>query len=284
MRASETHLPGTAEWTGATVMLTEVAFTFIPHIVDAPSLKGWLGLVLYTCFLSVWTTLALPTTPIEIIAGFCFPLAGAVAASTAGATMGAMCAFILGRRLSASHCVPKCKRRWQPKMAANDGRLVPACHQCANDEEAADQCSLAKTAKEKLPVHISLLEGLEHSLAQRPVHTIAVIRAAPIPSALKNYGLSLFPPSVVPFETFTLVTLVMKVPFSIAWALTGQSASTLQDAMSGNTGEEGRMQRLVFQLTILLFLFLTISALKRAGGSMKSLGRQRLDVDECPLL
>jgi len=54
--------------------------------------------------------------------------------------------------------------------------------------------------------------------------------------------------------------------------------------MSGNTGEEGRMQRLVFQLTILLFLFLTISALKRAGGSMKSLGRQRLDVDECPLL
>jgi len=45
---------------------------------------------------------------------------------------------------------------------------------------------------------------------------------------VKNFGLSLFPSSVVPLPTFIVVTLVMNAPFSLAWSLAGSSASNLQ--------------------------------------------------------
>jgi len=211
-------------------------------IVSNPSLKGRLGLLVYSCFLSVWTTLALPTTPIEIIAGFSFSLFGSAIAATAGKTFGAVLAFLMGR--------------W---LAGPASRLL-TWFRGGQQPTRADAGSAGGTP--------SSLDGfrrqLETSLRQRPVQTIGIIRAAPIPAAVKNYGLSLFPSSVVPLSTFGAVTFCMNMPFSLAWSLAGKSASNLQDAMSGNTGEGGKKTKdLMLTLTALVCLLAAISYLSR---------------------
>ncbi len=71
-------------------------------------------------------------------------------------------------------------------------------------------------------------------LRERPLQTIGLLRAAPLPTPIKIYGLSLLPPELVPAPTFFWACLVINTAWSFLWSLTGSSASSLQDALSGS--------------------------------------------------
>lgn len=77
------------------------------------------------------------------------------------------------------------------------------------------------------------------SLQRRPVLTMMGIRLAPLPLGLKNYGLGL---SEVPFGSYLLATVIVDIPFSALWALTGAHCHSLAEAMSmdGPTGGQNR--------------------------------------------
>ena len=120
-------------------------------IATNPQLKGRLGLLAYSSFLCVWTTLALPTTPLEIIAGFNFSLAGSTIAGLMGKTCGSVLAFVIGRSL-----LGPCRRmfRWlRGQPAAPKEEEVPS----------------------------GLGAKLEAALRKRPLQTIGMIRVAPLP-------------------------------------------------------------------------------------------------------
>ena len=56
-----------------------------------------------------------------------------------------------------------------------------------------------------------------------------MIRMAPLPLGLKNYGLALVPS--IDFKLFTLASLIVNVPFSVMWCLLGSQAKNLGDAL-----------------------------------------------------
>ncbi|KAL3911698.1 MAG: hypothetical protein SGPRY_008599 [Prymnesium sp.] len=122
-------------------------------IMSSPHLKGRLGLMAYSAFLCFWTTLALPTTPLEMIAGFNFSLAGSTVAGMVGKTCGSVLAFVIGR-----------------SMLGPGKRLLNWF-----------QGKPPKATRSPSSVEIAL----EDALRKRPVQTIGMIRVAPLPSALK---------------------------------------------------------------------------------------------------
>ena len=277
--------------------MEKVVQVVVERVLDNPRLKGRLGLLAYSGFLCVWTTLALPTTPIEIVAGFSFKnnVVGSSVASTAGKTTGAVIAFIIGRWLMA----PLSRLRGKAPGPGGGSALVVSGGFVGRFGE--------------------LIKRLEQAIVLRPVQTIGMIRAAPIPgarpsatqsrvrsptppylppcslipppqaarvrtAAVKNFGLSLLPSSVVPLSTFALATFLMNIPFSVAWSLAGKSAGTLQDAMSGG-GEGGKKQKeLMMQVTALVFLLAGMRALTKhfkvgelisgAGAAADAAGQQ----------
>lgn len=63
-----------------------------------------------------------------------------------------------------------------------------------------------------------------------PLMSLVMIRMAPIPLGLKNYGLALIPST--DFGLFTLASLIVNVPFSIMWCLLGSQAKNLPEALA----------------------------------------------------
>lgn len=59
--------------------------------------------------------------------------------------------------------------------------------------------------------------------------SLILIRIAPIPLGLKNYGLALVPS--IDFNLFTVASAIVNVPFSIMWCLLGSQAKNLGDAL-----------------------------------------------------
>jgi len=159
------------------------------------------GLIYYTLFLALWTMCCLPTTPVEIAAGFTWRPVWASAASSIGKTIGSSTAFALSRLL-----------------------LLPLLSRSSGSGHGP------------IRRHVDSFFGqLGSAIRTRPFWTVGLIRAAPLPIALKNYGLGMMPE--LQTSVFMLMTLGVNVPFSVAWALTGSSASSLQEAVqSGGAG------------------------------------------------
>lgn len=170
--------------------------------------EGALGALYYAAFLALWTLCCLPTTPLEVAAGFTFSPALSICASVAGKTGGSLAAFALGRAVAA---------RFAP---LGEGGAPPP------SPRSSAPAGLAERAR-RLGRH------LQAALLARPAQTIAMVRASPMPIALKNYGLAALPERLVPARTFALVSACVNVPYSVAWSLTGSSAGSLQDALSG---------------------------------------------------
>ena len=140
-------------------------FSIISTITTAiAALKGlgFAGRVGYVAGLSLWTLLCLPTTPIELASGFVFPLWLSTGLSVAGKTAGSLLAFILGRRF-----------------------LKPLITRMLGKSESG-------------PVHRHLLRELR----ERPIQTMSILRAAPLPTPFKIYGLCLFPDQLVPLPSY----------------------------------------------------------------------------------
>lgn len=196
--------------------------------------KGPLGVVYYALFLTLWTVACLPTTPLEIAAGYTFSSVSSVTASVVGKTAGSLGAFMLGRTFIS----PVLARRRAAAAAA--AAAWDAAHPNANHHH----CRWGRL--EKLTSH------LQHALLGAPAETIAMVRASPTPIAIKNYGLSLLPAHVVPTSLFGAVTVAVNVPYSVAWSLTGSSASSLQDAVSGEGTHSGVVAAKACALVLLL--------------------------------
>ena len=77
---------------------------------------------------------------------------------------------------------------------------------------------------------------------------MSILRAAPMPTPFKIYGLCLFPEELVPISSYAVVALAINFAWSLVWSLTGSSASSLQEAVSGTGGGERSMAALVAKL------------------------------------
>mmetsp|Transcript_20810 Transcript_20810/g.61554 ORF Transcript_20810/g.61554 Transcript_20810/m.61554 type:complete len:257 (-) Transcript_20810:260-1030(-) len=183
--------------------------------------QGPVGVAYYSVFLCVWTICCLPTTPLEIAAGFVFMPVASVVASVAGKTVGSVVSFTLGRVFLS------------PLLARTPAGIAPS-----------GRGVVARTRR--------LTHQLQHMLATHPAQTIAMVRASPMPIFLKNFGLSLMPADVVSTSLFAGVTLIVNIPYSIAWSLTGHSAGSLQEAVSGEGAPRGPV---LAKLGVLVALF-----------------------------
>lgn len=191
--------------------------------------EGMLGVGYYAAFLALWTMCCLPTTPLEIAAGFTFSTVHSVVASIIGKTAGSVITFTLARFFAS--------------------RFLSAV-------------SASATRGGTLGRIRELAWHLESAVVARPVQTLTMVRASPMPIALKNYGLALLPAHVVQLPTFALITLVVNVPYSIAWSLTGSSASSLQEALNGKPGNDRGLLASKVGMLVALFTGLALFARK----------------------
>lgn len=180
--------------------------TVIVQTLAGLSSLGWPGRVGYVFGLAVWTLLCLPTTPIELAAGFS-SLGGVCTSaglSAVGKTLGSLAALLIGRRL-----LKPLITRWM-------------------------------SHKINGPLHRHLLRELQ----ENPIQTMSILRAAPLPTPFKIYSLSLFPVELVPLSTYACIALTFNSLWSLVWSLAGSSASSLQEALEGNSSVAGVAARL----------------------------------------
>ena len=130
---------------------------------------GAAGRISYVLLLALYTALCLPTTPVELAAGFIFPLTTSTLLSMTGKTMGSVGALLLGRRLL------------RPLM-------IRLFHSSGSR-----------------PLRKHLLKELR----ERPLQTMSLMRAAPLPTPFKLYGLALLPEELVPVSSYAGVALTI---------------------------------------------------------------------------
>ena len=72
------------------------------------------------------------------------------------------------------------------------------------------------------------------SIINAVVQAMCMIRIAPVPLGVKNYGLSLvsFPDDNYPFAKYFWACVLVNTPLSIMWGLTGYGASSLFEIVS----------------------------------------------------
>eukprot|EP00930_Biecheleria_cincta_P060756 TRINITY_DN46360_c0_g1_i1.p1 TRINITY_DN46360_c0_g1~~TRINITY_DN46360_c0_g1_i1.p1 ORF type:complete len:383 (+),score=51.38 TRINITY_DN46360_c0_g1_i1:44-1192(+) len=154
------------------------------------SLSHWMALLLdagplgFTAFIfsfTIWVVIALPTTPVEIAAGFLYgPFWGPISGLLCK-TMGSFGALSIAR-LFGQH------RGWE----------IPRSLRCKLD-----------------------------MLQTRPILTMISVRLAPLPLAVKNYGLAF---TDVGSMDYVVASALVNGPFSIAWGMIGASCQSLADA------------------------------------------------------
>ena len=91
-----------------------MALGFIRPVLDGLHWLSSLGVIGQCCYvvgLTIWTLLCLPTTPIEVTAGFCFDTAKSAIMSAGGKTMGNLAALMIGRRYFQPYIMRNFSRR-----------------------------------------------------------------------------------------------------------------------------------------------------------------------------
>ena len=146
-------------------------------------------------------------SPSQLAVGSCFPIGVATAMSVAGKTIGGVCALFLGRRF----LKPLLSSRPRFGHDVGHGWLGPKLHRMLG--------SLG-----------SLQHHLAHELRERPVQTMSLLRAAPLPTPFKLYGLCFMEEKLVPLSTYAAVALTFNALWSLVWSLTASSASSLKEA------------------------------------------------------
>mmetsp|Transcript_35522 Transcript_35522/g.81353 ORF Transcript_35522/g.81353 Transcript_35522/m.81353 type:complete len:310 (-) Transcript_35522:92-1021(-) len=136
---------------------------------------------------------------------------------------------------------------------------------------------LSDDAPSKVP---AVLRPRLAALQDQPCLTMIGIRLAPLPLAVKNYGLAL---CRVPIGPYILASLVVNTPFSVLWALTGASCHSLLDALSFRTSSkngEGGLSPYVTSLLpavgslILLIVLIGRLSLKPSTGEKTKPGEE----------
>ena len=195
--------------------------TSVVMVLTSLKSMGPLGRLGYVLGLAVWTFCCLPTTPIELASGFIFPLWASTLLSVAGKTTGSVLALLLGRRFL------------KPLVS----RLLERSGSNAGHSSA---------------MHRHLVSELQ----KRPIQTMSILRAAPLPTPFKIYGLCMFQPELVPVNTYFVVALIINTAWSLVWSLTGSSASSLQEITEGRTDmSKGKLVAQGFAIASFLLAF-----------------------------
>ena len=204
---------------------------------------GLAGRVGYVCGLGVWTLLCLPTTPVELAAGVSFPLLSCCAMSAAGKTVGSLVALLLGRRLlrpfiaryladrgggGALHSSVVIASRPQlgslARLSCSGLRDPSRAHLgCAPTGPRAGAlrcwismraCGASVSARQRLrfrTLHNHRHNHLLRELREHPIQTMSLLRAAPLPTPLKIYGLSLFPAELIPLTSYAGIAITFNL-------------------------------------------------------------------------
>ena len=180
------------------------------------SLKGlgFIGRLAYMLGLSLWVVICGPTAPIEVeeLPVSIFPIYLSTVMSVVGKTMGNIMAFVLGR-----HLLKPMVSRMLMRGGADRGRFPGFV----------------------FPIYLSVSRWQDDAhppavgARQRPIQTMSILRAAPLPTPFKIYGLCLFPSELVPLPHYMCIALVFNTCWSVVWSLAGSTANNLHDVISG---------------------------------------------------
>merc|ERR1740124_1216773 len=81
----------------------------------------------------------------------------------------------------------------------------------------------------------ALHRHLLRELREHPIQTMSLLRAAPLPTPLKIYGLSLFPAELIPLTSYAGIAVTFNLLWSLVWTLASSSAHSLADAKNSST-------------------------------------------------
>ena len=123
------------------------------------------GGLLFSALLALWLTCLLPTSLLEIAAGYVFGFFWATVWSTVGKVAGSVVSYWIGR----------CARSWVRRMILPDD-----------------------TSKEH-----GYLRGLEIAMTEEPGRTCLALRLAYVPEAIQNYVPAIFDAPFIPFLAAT---------------------------------------------------------------------------------
>ena len=172
---------------------------------------GFIGYIYFILFLAVYTALLGPTTPVELAWGF--HLRSNLLLSTVtcvlGKSLGNMLALLIGR--------------WFLKPLMSDVLVR----------------SIGSTVYQHIISELKL----------RPLQTMSILRAAPLPTPFKIYGLSILPTELVPAGTYACIAVVFNTCWSLVWCLGGSSMQDLADPSGASSGA------LVSKIVMLVGLF-----------------------------
>eukprot|EP00960_Hanusia_phi_P071750 767620-Hanusia_phi.AAC.6 len=166
-----------------------------------------LGYVGFIVFLTCWTTLAFPVTPLEVCGGCVFGPIWGTLGSLVGKTAGCICALSIGRIFGKNWSMPSVLEQYLGVLKKKPFQVLASC------------------------LHAIVVSDMSH-LEQ----TMCAIRVAPIPLGVKNYGLSLvrFPGDKYPFAAYFWSCFLVGLPFSIVWGTTGAGFSSVVDALAAS--------------------------------------------------
>jgi uncharacterized membrane protein YdjX (TVP38/TMEM64 family) len=80
--------------------------------------------------------------------------------------------------------------------------------------------------------HLAVLHALHTSVITHPWRTAALIRMSLFPMFLKNYGCSCLPYTL---HQFVLASFVCGIPFTLFWAMLGQSLTSVNEIAHGGS-------------------------------------------------
>lgn len=225
---------------GPTEMMSEIfdsttAFETSMAALVAPVLEalenlsklGLPGQIGYVLALSAWTALCLPTTPIELTAGFCFSKHVAMITSASGKTLGNVLALFLGRTF-----------------------LQP----------------LILRQLDSWPSWRRYHKHLLRELHELPIQTMSTLRAAPMPTPFKLYALSIFPPELVTMRRYLLIAVFFNTMWSGVWVLAGSSAGSIANIIAGKASEDSTAN-LVSKVVMAICLFGCFSMFSRFASA-----------------
>jgi uncharacterized membrane protein YdjX (TVP38/TMEM64 family) len=95
------------------------------------------------------------------------------------------------------------------------------------------RCLFKKYLRDNVLARYPIIEALEESVENKPIAMILLTRLAFIPMAVKNYGISVI--RSVPFNKFTLCTIIGSIPFTLVWSYFGSASQDLVN-LAGSEG------------------------------------------------
>jgi len=120
-----------------------------------------------------------------------------------------------------------------------------------------------------LPSAGTLIRGISLAIEQNPTKMAFLVRAAYVPIGVKNYGVAL---CTIPFITFAMSALIVGMPYTILWAVAGNSVDKGMGTSAGGSKPGNKVELAVASigcailfLTLLLLGWYTHKAIKSVG-------------------